>query len=400
MGRRLFLLAGLLLIGLHATAAVALPFAIGHRQITFVDPARGNRQIQTELYYPADEAGDNVPVAAGTFPVITFGHGFLMVWSAYGYFWDAFAPRGYILAFPRTEGGIFPSHEEFGRDLAFLVDELQAEGNDTSSPFYNHVAPTSCVMGHSMGGGASVLAASYNPGITALANLAAAETSPSAIAAAALVTAPTLMFAGSEDCVTPPSQHQIPIYNALSSSCKTLVTLTGGSHCQFADSDFYCELGETCTADITRQQQHELTESFLAPWLDWTLKGDGSGLQTFQGLLGEGQGITYLQDCAAVSEIAALDVEPSIGIRPFPNPFVGQTSLLVALPRAANLRIDIIDASGRRVRELLTDWLPAGLHARHWDGRDADGRRAPGGVYYCRIRSDAGSAGCSLILLR
>ena len=158
---------------------LALPLAVGHRTITYVDPSRGNRPIQTELYYPADAAGDNVPVAAGAFPVITFGHGFVMVWSAYQYLWTAFVPRGYILALPRTESGIFPSHEQFGRDLAFLVDKLQAEGTTPASPFYNHVAPTSCVMGHSMGGGASVLAASYNPRITALSNLAAAETNPS-----------------------------------------------------------------------------------------------------------------------------------------------------------------------------------------------------------------------------
>jgi len=392
----ILLVAGLAL----PVVADALPLAVGHRSTTYVDPSRGNRQILTELYYPADAAGDNVPVAAGTYPVITFGHGFLMVWSAYQYLWLDLAPRGYILALPRTEGSIFPSHEQFGRDLAFLVDKLRTEGATPDSPFYNHIAATSSVMGHSMGGGASVLAASYNPGITALANLAAAETSPSAIAAAAGVTMPALLLAGSKDCVTPPSQHQLPIYNALASTCKALVTITGATHCQFADYNFNCELGESCTADITREQQHALVEAYLEPWLDWTLKGDTAAFQTYEDLLRNGPGITYVQDCDVASDVVGDVPTIHLDVDAYPNPFKGATRVRFDLPEGAGVRIEIFDVSGRRIRTLLDGWVAKGSHEVNWNGRGEGGVDLPRGVYFCRIRSDRGLTSRALLLLR
>lgn len=390
-----FVVAGLLL----PAVVDAQPFAVGHRSITYVDPSRNNRQIPTELYYPADAAGNDVLVAAGAYPVITFGHGFLMVWSAYQYLWLDLVPHGYILALPRTEGSLFPSHERFGGDLAFLVDKLQAEGTTPTSPFYGHIAPTSCVMGHSMGGGASVLAAAANPRITALANLAAAETNPSAIAAAAGVTVPALLFAGSNDCVTPPSQHQVPIYNALAPTCKALVTITGGTHCQFADTNFNCELGESCTGTITREEQHMMIEAYLEPWLAWTLQGDTAAFWTYEDLLRHGSGVTTVQDCAVITNVAAQPAT-RLAARAYPNPFRGTTRIRFALEDAAGVRVDVFDVSGRRIRNLFDDWVASGSHDIDWDGRSDSGDGLPAGIYFCRIRTDRELATRALLLLR
>jgi predicted dienelactone hydrolase len=399
MRHRRILMQALLLL-LLPLAAEAIPFAVGHRSIVFVDPARGNRQVQTEVYYPADQSGDDVPVAAGVFPVITFGHGYLMVWSAYQYLWTFLVPRGTIFALPRTEGGLVPNHEQFGRDLAFLVDELRIEGADPSSPFYGHVTGASCVMGHSMGGGASVLAASYNSSITALANLAAAETNPSAIEAARSVTAPCLVLAGSDDCVAPPSQHQIPIYEALASSCKTLLTVTGGTHCQFADYNFNCQLGEYCSGSISREQQHELVETFLTPWLDWTLRGDVHALADFQDLLATAQGLTVRQDCPIASVTAESAARIQIELRVLPNPFSRDARIRFHLSSPAAVRLEIFTAAGRMVRVPLDAVLGAGFHEIPWEGNDAAGRALPAGLYFCRLRTPEAGAERTMTLLR
>ncbi len=290
------------LAGLLGQAMPASALSVGHRQVTFVDPARANRAVLTEVYYPADAAGDGVPVAAGEFPVVSFGHGYLMPWSAYGSLWTALVPEGYIVALPRTEGSLFPSHAEFGRDLAFVATSLQAAGGDAGSPFFGHVAATAAVMGHSMGGGASVLAIAGAPGITAVANLAAAETNPSAVAAAAGVTAPALVLAGELDCVAPPATHQQPIYAGLASACKTYVSVTGGSHCQFADANSTCSLGEGgCAAGVTRAAQQATVLRYLSPWLAWVLKSDTAAWAEFQALRANDAAITSEQSCANVS---------------------------------------------------------------------------------------------------
>ncbi len=133
----------------------AQPFAIGSRNITFNDPARGGRAIACEIYYPASAAGTNQPVALGRFPVLAFGHGFVMGVNAYYNLRDAFVPQGYILVLPTTEGGFSPSHGNFGLDLAYVITAMQQRGSDPISPFFERVASTAAIMGHSMGGGAS-----------------------------------------------------------------------------------------------------------------------------------------------------------------------------------------------------------------------------------------------------
>jgi len=157
----------------------AQSFQVGHKQQTFVDASRSNRSITAEIYYPSAAAGDNVAIASGEFPVLVFGHGFVMVWSAYSPEWNTIVPSGYIMVFPTTETGIFPSHTNFGKDIAYLVGAMKAEGTTASSTFFGAVSNTSAVMGHSMGGGSAFLSVQYDTRITALETLAAANTNTS-----------------------------------------------------------------------------------------------------------------------------------------------------------------------------------------------------------------------------
>ena len=267
-----------LLLALVAASTAAQSFPIGTRLITYQDPARNNRNIQTYLYYPATSAGSNQPVANGQFPVVVIGHGFTMTYAPYVYIANNLAAAGYIVAIPNTETGFSPSHTTFALDMAFLVDKLYDEHTNSGSPFYQHVQYDACIMGHSMGGGCTYLAAQNNPSVTATVTLAAAETNPSAIAAAANVNCPSLVFSGSADCVTPPAQHQEPIYNALP-TCKVYASLTGGGHCNFATYNFNCSFGEfTCNPNgppMPAGTQQAIVLDLLRPWLDRFLKNDG-----------------------------------------------------------------------------------------------------------------------------
>ncbi|MBK7966630.1 MAG: hypothetical protein IPK10_16055 [Bacteroidetes bacterium] len=143
-------------------------------------------------------------------------------------------------------------------------------------------------MGHSMGGGAAFLAAQFDPSIKTIATLAAAETNPSAIQAAASLSIPSLIIAGGNDCVTPPPANQVPMYDSLQSSCKTYVSINGGSHCQMADNNFLCSIGEaTCTPQptITRAEQHVVISNYLIPWLKYELKSDCASGAQFDSLI-------------------------------------------------------------------------------------------------------------------
>lgn len=281
-------------------------FEIGHRETSYTDPSR-SRTIGVTVYYPADTPGDSVPVADGAFPVMVLGHGFLIGITSYEYIPTGLVPEGYVVILPESEGGISPNHLEFGRDLAFLCDHFQALNSDPVSPFFTHIAPESAIAGHSMGGGAGFLATGLSASVSTLVTFAAAETNPSAIAAAESITIPALIFSGTEDCVTPPESHQILMYDALQSDCKTHITITGASHCQFAQNNSTCRLGEIlsgCSATISRDQQESLTIQYILPWLNRFLKHDDAAWSTFQGLLISGSQsgtITFNQDCEPAS---------------------------------------------------------------------------------------------------
>ena len=277
----------LILAFLVNTICTFSQFQVGHTTITFNDPSRtggfgsgggAGRQIQTEIYYPATTTGDNVSLALGQFPVITFGHGFAMAWDAYSNIWQHYVARGFILAFPRTEGGLIPgpSHGDFGTDLKQVSDKMLALNTNESSIFNGKILQKAAIIGHSMGGGASFIAAANNTNIETVVGLAPAETNPSAIAAATNVSVPALVFSGSADGVTPPADHHMPIYQGLTGNCKSFVSITGGAHCYYANTNFNCDFGESTSSpniSITRSEQQTAMFSILDPWLDFKLKG-------------------------------------------------------------------------------------------------------------------------------
>jgi hypothetical protein len=63
-------------------------------------------------------------------------------------------------------------------------------------------------------------------------------------------------------------------------------------------------------------------------------------------------------------------------LRSSPNPFVGRTSLSLALPESGHATVHIYDEAGRLVRTVMDESRRAGPAAVDWDGRDDDGARA------------------------
>lgn len=83
-----------------------------------------------------------------------------------------------------------------------------------------------------------------------------------------------------------------------------------------------------------------------------------------------------------------------------PNPFTARTTIPFALPVAGPARLQVFDLRGRLVRTLLDQTLVPGEGAVEWDGLDEAGRPAPGGIYFYRFSTTAGSETRKMILRR
>ena len=363
----------------------AQPYAVGHTTLNLIDASRSNRSIPVEVYYPAASAGDNVAVA-GTrkFPVVSFGHGFVMTWDAYKNVWNALVAEGMIVAFPKTEGTASPSHAEFGKDLAFVILAMDLQGKNSSSLFYNKVDTMNCVMGHSMGGGAAFLAASQSVKITCIATLAAAETNPSAIKAAAALKIPALVVAGGNDCVTPPSAHQVPIHDSLKSNCKTYVSIIGGSHCQMSEDNFLCNFGEaTCNPKptISRAVQHQVLFRFVIPWLRFHLIKDCSAGYRFDSLATKDASVSVKKNCVLCPQNNAERLS-SFQISLFPVPV--EKTFNINLSGPANITAcELFSAEGKRVFQ----WNLMNVNSKNLTLDLPEGLKT--GVYVLRLSTNA-----------
>lgn len=295
-------------------SGIAQDYDIGSSSKTFRDSDRRNRRVRANIYYPVVS-----PVQQTQFPVVVLGHGFVMGSDAYQNFYDTLVPRGYIVVFVNTEGSFFANHEAFSQDLAFMVEAIQKENDNSNSVLFGLVDDKSALIGHSMGGGAATVAASLTE-VETLVTFAPALLRFDTLTPASNVTAESIVFSGSSDGVTPPDEHHIPIYENLGSECKYFINIKGGAHCYYARSNFFCDFGENSSSSgiqISRAQQQAITFQFLNPWLDYKLKGDLAAQQTFLSDLGSSGDITSENNCR---NAALANESTEIKISAFPNP--------------------------------------------------------------------------------
>jgi predicted dienelactone hydrolase len=264
-------------------AAFAQTYAIGHMEKHYIDAARSNRDVWTEVYFPATAADTSV-AATGQFPTIVFGHGFAMAWSNYEYLWKFYVAKGYVCVFPRTEGSIFgPNHTNFGGDLRFLSNLFGNVLNAQAGKLQGHLTTKTAIAGHSMGGGASYLGGANNTQVATMVTFAAAQTSPRSSTSAYAATCPNLVISGEKDCVAK-SDTQLIIYNSLTAApYKYYVSLKEGSHCNFASQSSVCEAGQIGSCgSLARATQNARVLSLTEPWFNFHLKGDCAEFTRFK----------------------------------------------------------------------------------------------------------------------
>lgn len=107
-------------------------------------------------------------------------------------------------------------------------------------------------------------------------------------------------------------------------------------------------------------------------------------------LLSNGDGVTAVGDLPLVDFLAP----------PSPNPFRGSAALRFGLARAGEVRLELFDVGGRRVRMLAEGVRSAGSHMVPWDGRDDGGRPVGAGIYFVRLVTPVGTYRSRIVSLQ
>jgi hypothetical protein len=104
---------------------------------------------------------------------------------------------------------------------------------------------------------------------------------------------------------------------------------------------------------------------------------------------------TSSQAGVGLGGVERLSVGPII-----PNPARGSVRFALGLPDAAEVRAEVFDLSGRRVRVLLQNRLPAGTRSLSWDGTDTFGVHVAPGIYFNRVQAGGQAVTRRFVMLR
>ncbi|MCA9727991.1 MAG: T9SS type A sorting domain-containing protein, partial [Candidatus Eisenbacteria bacterium] len=71
-----------------------------------------------------------------------------------------------------------------------------------------------------------------------------------------------------------------------------------------------------------------------------------------------------------------------------PNPFSSSTNIDFRLPAEGQVDLQVFEVSGRAVRTLVSQSLPAGEHVISWDGRNDQGQSVGAGIFLVRLQAN------------
>ncbi|MEX2668609.1 alpha/beta hydrolase [Candidatus Uabimicrobium amorphum] len=194
-----------------------------------------------------------IPQKKQRYAVVVFAHGFFHDPWRYNSLMKYIASWGYIVVAPHSHNGVWPNHKGYARDLGLCMEYVRKSQQKKDSIFFERYNGKGAIIGHSMGGGAALLAAvDAKPRLVV--TYAAAETTPSAKKATQKLTCPAVFVISNNDKVISNSDiHQM--YD-MSKHEAWKIGIRGAWHCGYEDVSYLgCDSGT-----LARQQQIDIAK--------------------------------------------------------------------------------------------------------------------------------------------
>ncbi len=84
----------------------------------------------------------------------------------------------------------------------------------------------------------------------------------------------------------------------------------------------------------------------------------------------------------------------------YPNPFNPTTSISFGLPTASEVRLEVFNLLGQRVRTLVNGDMEAGYKTVVWDGKDESGKAVSSGIYLYKLSATGFEKSQKMLLLK
>jgi len=93
-------------------------------------------------------------------------------------------------------------------------------------------------------------------------------------------------------------------------------------------------------------------------------------------------------------------VKPELTLTNYPNPFNPETQIEFVTRKRDNVKLEIYNLKGQKVKTLLDGVIDSGTHKLIWDGRNDSNQRVASGFYFYRVVDSAGARTRKMILMK
>ncbi len=120
----------------------------------------------------------------------------------------------------------------------------------------------------------------------------------------------------------------------------------------------------------------------------------GEAIDSFQAGIGPGPIAFFYRQVTGMEQKPAIVENPRLH-QNYPNPFNPETMISFQIPANGNIRLEVYDALGRRVKSLMDEWVQAGEHTVSFNAS-----RLVSGAYLYRMTYDGQSLTRQMMLLK
>eukprot|EP00298_Acanthocystis_sp_HF-20_P009367 c18262_g1_i3.p1 GENE.c18262_g1_i3~~c18262_g1_i3.p1 ORF type:complete len:861 (+),score=336.60 c18262_g1_i3:42-2624(+) len=240
------------------------PHKVGNTNITTTD--RDGKLFSAVIYYPSTSEGIGTPLDLdqAPYPIIVFSHGWFQVPESYSTTLQNFASHGYVIFCSRASQELFA--DRFAAELQSIMNWIQVESARNGSDWYQAVDPTRiALVGHSIGGGVSILAAANDPRVKAIIAYAPSQThNPATRDILPHVHVPICVICADDEQDGDIRLHSLPLYTKANFP-KIFHQFQNGSNTFFSDG---------LLLGTQHRKQLKITQDLSRAFLDLYLKGD------------------------------------------------------------------------------------------------------------------------------